>query len=171
MNKRNDECMELKNIKYKTMIKNGAPLKETKESKNITNLEQFLENEKQAHNAEPWCKLDKTVKFNKLMEFVDIYKETNTLDETETGLLINFLKICLDKKKLHRVKDVIYDKSTGVIKEIPALVYTKTSRHFTLKNLDKRVSTLKSLAPKKNLNSTIKNKSPDSEEDEDEGEK
>jgi hypothetical protein len=58
---------------------------------------------------------------------------------------------------LQRVKDVIYDKTTGQIKEIPALSYTKTNKHFTLKNLEKRVSTLKSLAPKK-AQGTIKNK-------------
>jgi len=99
---------------------------------------------------------------NKLIDvFVNKYKETNELDETETDLLVSFLKGCLDKKKLYRVKDVVYDKETGLMKDIPALVYTKTTRHFTLKNLDKRVSTLKSLAPKKNLSSTFKNKTED----------
>ena len=61
------------------------------------------------------------------------------------------------KKKLSRVKDVIYDKVNGVVKEIPALAYTKANKHFTLKNIDKRISTLKSLAPKK-LHGTIRNK-------------
>ena len=37
----NDECQELKNIKYKTMLLNGAPLKETKSSNDISNLEKF----------------------------------------------------------------------------------------------------------------------------------
>ena len=52
----------------------------------------------------------------------------------------------------------MYDKTTGLIKEIPALSYTKATKHFTLKNIDKRVSTQKSL-PAKKLQSTIKNKS------------
>ena len=63
----------------------------------------------------------------------------------------------MDKKKLSRVKDVIYDKVNGVVKEIPALTYTKANKHFTLKNIDKRISTLKSLAPKK-VHGTIRNK-------------
>jgi hypothetical protein len=67
------------------------------------------------------------------------------------------LKDCIDRKKLQRVKDVVYDKTNGSIKEIPALSYTKANKHFTLKNIDKRVSTLKSLAPKK-AQGTIKNK-------------
>ena len=73
-------------------------------------------------------------------------------------MLISFFKDCLDRKKFQRVKDVIYDKTTGLIKEIPALSYIKTTKHFTLKNIDKRVSTQKSL-PTKKLQGTIKNKS------------
>jgi hypothetical protein len=78
------------------------------------------------------------------------------LNDEEKNTMIKFLRDCLDKKKLLRVKDVVYDKDTGLIKDIPALVYTKEKKHFTLKNLDKRVSTLKSLAVKKNTTLTEK---------------
>lgn len=152
-----DECQELKNIKYKTMLLNGAPLNETKSSNDLSNLEKFLEAEKINNSNEPWCKLNKTIKLKKLIEFVDIYSKEKNLDEDETKLLIAFLRDSIDKKKLSRVKDVIYDKINGTIKEIPALTYTKSNKHFTLKNMDKRVSTLKSLAPKK-TNQTIRHK-------------
>jgi hypothetical protein len=151
------ECNELKNIKYKTMLLNGNPLQETKSSNDLSNLEKFLEDEKNNNSNEPWCKLNKTIKTKKLIDYVDTYKGENNLDENEKNNLMNFLKDCLDKKKLQRVKDVIYDKTTGMVKEIPALHYVKSSKHFTLKNIDKRVSTLKSLAPKK-VNKSIKNK-------------
>ena len=151
------ECQELKNIKYKTMLLNGAPLPETKSTNDLSNLDKFLENEKNNNSIEPWCKLNKTMKTKKLLEFVENYTKEKELDEEETKLLTSFLKDSLDKKKLSRVKDVIYDKTTGIVKEIPALVYTKTNKHFTLKNIDKRISTLKSLAPKKGQGS-IKNK-------------
>ena len=39
----------------------------------------------------------------------------------------------LDKKHLQKVKDVIYDKETGVIKNIPVLVFNNTTRKFYLK--------------------------------------
>ena len=152
-----DECQELKNIKYKTMLLNGTPLHETKSANDFSNLEKFLENEKNTNVNEPWCKLNKTLKTKKLLDFAEIYKKDNHLDEDAAKNLIIFLKDSLDKKKLARVKDVIYDKNTGLIKEIPALTYTKANKHFTLKNIDKRVSTLKSLAPKK-LHGTIRNK-------------
>ena len=154
----NEECVELKNIKYKTMLLSGNPIKETKLSNDLSNLEKFLENEKNNNKNEPWCKLDKTIKTQKLLEYVNIYKIENNLSEEESNLLITFFKECLDRKKFQRVKDVIYDKTTGLIKEIPALTYVKTTKHFTLKNIDKRVSTLKSL-PTKKASTTTKNKS------------
>jgi hypothetical protein len=152
-----EECLELKNIKYKTMLLSGAPLKETKSSNDLSNLEKFLENEQNNNKNDPWCKLDKTIKTKKLTEYVKLYKVENKLDDEESELLITFFKECLDRKKFQRVKDVIYDKTTGLIKEIPALTYTKATKHFTLKNIDKRVSTQKSL-PTKKLQGTIKNK-------------
>jgi hypothetical protein len=152
-----EECLELKNIKYKTMLLSGAPLQETKSSNNMSILEKFLENEQNNNKNEPWCKLDKTIKTKKIIEFIEVYKINNKLDNEEAQLLLTFLKDCLSRKKLQRVKDVIYDKENGEIKDIPALQYTKASKHFTLKNIDKRISTIKSLTPKK-PNGTIKNK-------------
>ena len=151
------ECNELKTLKYKTMIINGLQWPETKSSTDLANLDKFLENEKNNNASEPWSKLDKTAKIRKLTVFADNYKKDNNLDENEYNKLIFFFRDCLDRKKLQRVKDVVYDKINGVVKEIPALSYNKVNKHFTFKNIDKRVSTLKSLTPKKG-NGTIRNK-------------
>lgn len=153
-----DECITLKNIKYKTMLMNGKQIQETKSEDNLNSLDKFLENEKKINVNEPWCKLNKSEKLKKLNIFAANYKSANNLSEDEFELLINFLKETVDRKKLNKAKDVIWDKNTGFIKEIPCLVYIKNTRHFTLKNIDKRVSTLKSLPPKKNHIHTIKNK-------------
>jgi hypothetical protein len=152
------ECQELKNLKYKTMLLNGVPLPETKSSNDLSNLDKFLETEKNNNVNEPWCKLNKTVKTKKLQEYVESYKLENELSHEESASLMTFLRDCIDRKKLQKVKDVIYDKEIGIIKDIPALHYVKTSKHFTLKNLEKRPSTLKSLAPKKSSHGTIRKK-------------
>lgn len=150
-----EECIELKNIKYKTMLLSGNPLIETKVSTDQTNIDKFLEEEKNLNKNGPWCKLDKTIKIQKILAFTEVYKKENSLDNDEETQLIKFLKECLDRKKLQRVKDVNYDKIEGVIKSIPILSYNKPLRHFTLKNLDKRVSTSKSLSKK---TQSVKNK-------------
>jgi hypothetical protein len=151
----NEECIELKNIKYKTMLLSGNPIIETKTSTDQSNIDKFLEEEKNTNKNGPWCKLDKTIKIQKMLIFVEEYKKENNLTEEEKILLVKFLKDCLDRKKLQRVKDVNYDKIEGVIKDIPILSYNKINRHFTLKNIDKRVSTSKNLSKK---TQSIKNK-------------
>jgi hypothetical protein len=166
-----EECIELKNIKYKTMLLSGTPVKETKSSSDLTNLEKFLEDDKQNNKNEPWSKLDKTIKTKKLLSFAEKYIKDKNFGQEEEKLLVAFLKECLDRKKLQRVKDVDYDKVSGEIKDVPALSYNKSTKHFTLKNVDKRVSTLKSLPPKKGATrGTVKNTKvdgSDSEKDED----
>jgi len=152
-----DECIELKNIKYKTMLLNGSVIQETKSSSDLNNLDKFLEDNKTNNLNEPWSKLDKTVKTKKLLQYAEEYVKKHNLNTEEETSLHAFLRDSLDRKRFQRVKDVDYDKSTGKIKEIPALFFNKSTNHFTLKNIDKRVSTLKSLPPKKGIKGTIKN--------------
>jgi hypothetical protein len=144
-----EECIELKNIKYKSMLLSRNAVPERKSSTNLLNLEKYLEDEKMNIQNEPWSKLDKTIKTRKLIFFANNYSKEKGLNEEEEELLIAFFKDCLDRKKLQKVKDVEYNKETGIITNVPALFYTKSNKHFTLKNMDKRVSTLKSLPPKR----------------------
>ena len=78
-----DECLELKNIKYKTMLLSGTPLQETKSSNDLSNLDKFLEDEKNNNKNEPWCKLDKTIKTKKLLEFVDLQFQWTTINDND----------------------------------------------------------------------------------------
>ena len=165
VNVKNETCNELKTIKYKSMMHNGAAWNEPKSATNLSNLDKFLENEKISNSNEPWSKLDKTAKTRKLLIFAEKYRTEQNLTDAEYSKLVAFFKDCLDKKKLQRVKDVIYDKDTGEIKEVPALHFSKPTVHFTLKNIDKRISTIRSLAPKKK--GTAKNITDNDESDSD----
>jgi hypothetical protein len=160
------DCNELKTLKYKSMVLNGVPWPETKASTDLATLDKFLESEKITNSNEPWSKLDKTAKIRKLNAFAEQYKLEQNLSDEEHRSLIAFFRDCLDKKKLQRVKDVIYDKESGEIKEIPALFFNKTSSNFTLKNIDKRVSTIRGLTPKKK-GGTAKHKSNNIDSDSD----
>ena len=118
----------------------------------ISKLEKFLEKEKGNSHNESWNKLDTGIKMQKLHAFAEHHGHENKLSVKEIKQLKMFFNDCLDKNKLKKTKDVVYDKSTGLIQSVPALAYNSTTRNFTLKNTDnKRVSTLKSLTPKKNL--------------------
>jgi hypothetical protein len=86
-----EECQELKNIKYKTMLMNGSLLHETKSANDLSNLDKFLENEKNNNINEPWCKLNKTLKTKKIYEFIEIYKKEKDLNDEEVINLTRFL--------------------------------------------------------------------------------
>jgi hypothetical protein len=156
-----DDCVEIKNINYKNILLTGNSINSSREYDNIENLDKFLSSENTNNKKDQWCKLDKTVKTQKLNDFVKKYSTDNKLTDEEESSLTTFFRQCLDKKRLQRVKDVVYDKSTGIIKEIPSLTYDKSSKHFTLKNLEKSsistASTLKHLTPAKKMNLTIRN--------------
>lgn len=117
---------------------------------NMNSVEQLLELEKQNNKSEAWNKLDKTVKIQKLHAFAEKYGTQHGLPVKDIKSLKMFFIECLEKGKLQKVKDVIYDKDAQQIDSIPALFFNATSRNFTLKITDpKRVSTLKSLTPKR----------------------
>lgn len=152
----NTNINEYKSIKFKSMML-STPINTIRNSAtDLGMLDKFLENEKTTNAVEPWNKLDKTVKIRKLTSFAEEYRMKNMLSKEEYEKLIAFLKDCLDRKKLQKVKDVVYDKVNGEVKDIPALHHNKNVNHFTLKNNDKHVSTTRSLAPKK-VRGTVKN--------------
>jgi len=98
-------------------------------------LEEFLHSEKKS-----WKELDRSTKIQKLNAYADVFAKDNALDEEETDKLRAFLKKQLENEKFKHIKDVTVDKATLTIREIPGLTYTKASKHFSLKNLEKRNS-------------------------------
>lgn len=122
----------------------------------IINIDTILENEKQTNKQDTWTKLDKTVKTQKLHIFAEKYGVDNGLPQKDVKTLKTFFTACLDKNKLQKTKDIVYDKDKSVIVSIPALVFNISTRAYTLKNMDaKRVSTIKSLTPRRNTEKTV----------------
>ncbi len=123
---------------------------------NIDKLDSLLENEKQHNKTEPWNKLDKTVKIQKLHCFAESYGKTHSLPVKEVKKLKYFFIECLEKGKLQKAKDVVYDKEIRELNSIPALHFNTDKHNFTLRILDtKRVSTLKSLTPKRTVTENV----------------
>lgn len=118
---------------------------------NMSSIEELLENEKHKNKSDSWNKLDKTVKTQKLHAFAEKYGKEHSYSAKDVKNLKTFFSSALEKGKLQKTKEVIYEKENGEITSIPALFFNTTSKSFTLKIMDsKRVSTLKSLTPKKN---------------------
>ena len=134
--------------KYKSFL-NSQALSDKTTSNSLIHIDELLETEKKTMNSESWNKLDKRLKIQKLHAYAEKYGKENSLPMKEIKSLKMFFSECLTKDKLSKVKDVEYDKQAGVIHSISGLCFNNTSRAFTLRNLEKKVSTLKSLTPKR----------------------
>jgi len=146
--------------KYKNIL-NSQQISDTEQS-NYQSIDDLLEKEKQYNKTEIWIKLDKTIKIQKLHQYAEKYGKEHSLPVKDVKSLKTFFISCLEKNKLNKTKDVTYNKESCEISSIPSLHFNQTNRNFTLKITDvKRVSTLKSLTPKR---VTEKNKDPQCED-------
>ena len=143
--KENDEKMM-----YRTSPKLYTTVASTQSNEfSLNTIDNMLENEKNHNKTESWNKLDKMVKIQKLHVYAEKYGKEHSLSAKDVKGLKQFFNDCLEKNKLSKTKDLVYDKDASEITSIPSLFYNGISHNFTLKNTDpKRVSTLKALNPK-----------------------
>lgn len=166
-----ESCTQLKNIQYKSMLMNGknlAMLSEGGSSPLVTKtaeadkVQSLLTSEAQVLKEEvPWNRLSKAQKIKLLTDFGYMYSSEHSLSDEDSSQLQTYLRDCLERKKFTRARDVQYNKHSGIIEDIPGLIYTPTSsgispsmisvtRKFSLKREDStKNSTLKNLAPRK----------------------
>ena len=139
--------------KKEEQIDNEIVKEEKKEEKienTLDSIDNMLDRERQKNKTDNWIKLDKTAKLQRLHTFAESYGKQHSMPSKDVKLLKNFFKSCLDKNKLAKSKDVVYNKEEMKIISIPSLHFNQLNHNFTLKIMDtKRVSTLKSLTPKR----------------------
>ena len=135
-----------KTLKYKSMIQ----ISDYDELTNFTTIDNLLETEKQNNKLESWNRINKTVKMQKLHEFAERYGKEHNIPVKDIKILKTFFTDCLNKNKLAKGKDVVYDKDRQLITAVPALQFNTASRSYTLRIMDeKRINTLKCLTPKR----------------------
>jgi hypothetical protein len=119
-------------------------------SMKMSSLDNLLELEKQQNKSDHWNKLDKTRRIQLLHAFAETYCREKELAMRDMKTLKLYFNDCLDKGKLVKTKDVIYNREKGIIESIPGLFFNPDKRQFVVRSTDgKRVSTLKSLTPKR----------------------
>ena len=108
-----EECQELKNIKYQTMLLNSnSKIVSTK--KNSENLDDFLQKEKAQNKSKPWSKLGRSTKLKKLDEFVTqfaIEKEITDIEKKsagyEAGLKIGDVILEVNERMVNSRDDIL----------------------------------------------------------------
>ena len=139
--KKNAECMELKNINYKSMLlKNNIIVDNNKVFSQ--NAEELLEKEMKSNKKKQWNKLSMTVKNKKIKKYANKYALENDLNNKNKVLLNKFLKKMLMNNKITRNKDVKYDVSTGELLCVLNISFNPSNNRFTLKSNKSKKSVL-----------------------------
>ena len=80
-----DECQELKNIKYQTMLLTGSDkIKEPLQNVKSDSINSFLEKETISNKKESWNKLNKTTKIKLLYEYAETISISHLLNNRFT---------------------------------------------------------------------------------------
>ena len=132
------ECKEYNSLKYRTMIMTGKDIDQKLEHESSQQeLDKFLLEEQTANEKQSWSKLSKTERLKKIDTFINNrFVCKYSLQEEEIESLNAFVNKLLERKKLVKSSELFYNEETGMIEEIPALLFNNKTRRFTLnKNL------------------------------------
>ena len=154
---------------------------EQQQNEYLSRVDQMLDKERLENKSKKWNKLDNSIRIEKLHEFAQtkylvlLSARTTTGDDDDeatrkggeregdepdpvaAAAIVEKLKLffneILQKKKLLKAKEVVYDQVTGIVDDIPSLQYDGERGFFYLKSKDsvtnRLSSTVKSLTPKK----------------------
>lgn len=149
---KNKECKEYNSLKYRTMIMTGKDIdQKMKHESSQAELDSFLVKEQTANKKQSWSKLSKTERLKKIDIFINSHLiKTHSLSEEEVSNLNVYVANLLERKKLIKSNEILYNEDDGLIEEMPALLFNNKMRKFTL---NKELSNLN----KKNQRKTKKN--------------
>ena len=81
----------------------------------------------------PWNKLEKGVKMNRLLIFIQSEKEEHTLTQQQSKELKNLLFKACENGLFNKISDVEYDESKAEIKSIKNLEFNESSKKYKIK--------------------------------------
>lgn len=119
-------------------------------------IEKFLQDEQTGSKKEPWSRLQQNIKHDMLNEYALSYCELHDLHENISSLQ-SFLR--LDAYKRLKGKEIIYNKDDCVIEKIPGLYFNQETSTFHIRRNETRVSTSRSLPPKREKSASRKKRS------------
>ena len=81
----------------------------------------------------PWNKLEKGVKMNRILIFIQSQREEHTLTEQQSKELKNLLFKACENGLFNKISDVEYDESKAEIKSIKNLEFNESSKKYKIK--------------------------------------
>jgi hypothetical protein len=144
MNKNNNECKEFNNLKYRTMINTGTNLENNIDTSEDT-INNFLNMDIENNKKGIWSKLTKTEKIKKIRQYINekLKVEYNLTDE-EIVYTIKVFTIMIDRKKLSKNNELVYNQENGFIEQIGGLTFNIETRKFNIsEDITKKAKTKK----------------------------
>ena len=96
--KKSDDCIELKNIKYQTMLINNNMKVTDISTAHIDHITNFLNQEKQHHKTLPWSKLGSGTKLKKINEYIEVFSNKHNYSKIQKKLDSTIRLHCLSVK-------------------------------------------------------------------------
>ena len=151
MNIKNDsDCKEYNSLKYKTMIMTGTNIESTMDS-NEEKINMFLSMDMEKNKKGVWSKLSKTEKVKKIKNYIkNVLVKEHDLTEAELLNANKFFSLWMDRKKLSKNNELLYNQDVGLIEGIEGLTFNSETRKFNI-NSDKPLSKKKTV---KNITTT-----------------
>ncbi|ADX05952.1 hypothetical protein 162322560 [Organic Lake phycodnavirus 1] len=141
MNELKSDCKEYNALNYRTLIHTGSTLHTTNVVTTEESLANFLNDDMDKNRKGIWSKLTKTAKIVKIKKYIKDIRESYNLTQDEVNKTTNLLTKMIERKKLSKNNELVYNQDSGHIESIPGLTFNKTSRVFSL--LTDKPSTLK----------------------------
>ena len=136
MNIKNDsDCKEYNSLKYKTMIMTGTNIEPTLDS-NEEKINMFLSMDMEKNKKGVWSKLSKTEKVKKIKNYIKtVLAKEHELTEAELLNANKFFSLWMDRKKLSKNNELIYNQDVGLIEGIEGLTFNVETRKFTINSI------------------------------------
>lgn len=136
MNIKNDsDCKEYNSLKYKTMIMTGTNIEPTLDS-NEEKINMFLSMDMEKNKKGVWSKLSKTEKVKKIKNYIKtVLAKEYDLTEAELLYANKFFSLWMDRKKLSKNNELIYNQDVGLIEGIEGLTFNVETRKFTINSI------------------------------------
>lgn len=136
MNIKNDsDCKEYNSLKYKTMIMTGTNIEPTLDS-NEEKINMFLSMDMEKNKKGVWSKLSKTEKVKKIKNYIkNVLAKEHDLTEAELLYANKFFSLWMDRKKLSKNNELLYNQDVGLIEGIEGLSFNVETRKFTINSI------------------------------------
>ncbi len=145
-------CKEYNSLKYRSMILKGTNIEPSTQTLTADKLDDFLNKDIEQNRKNVWTKLSKTEKCKRIKEYIDNKLTVKyQLDINDKNAALKFFNLLLERKKLSKSNELVYNKEEHFIEQISGLIFNPVTRKFSITNEIKPNKTIKKVKSTKEI--------------------